>query len=386
MKNSILFLTNAYPDFVSSYRGHFIRRMATQLKKEGYQISVVTPKIYSNSRYVEEEDGVRVYRFPFLAGNKLLIEYERIPYLRMVLYFLSGSFLTSYVVLRQKPDLIHVHWAIPTGLIGFLAGSLVRTPLVVTIHGSDLRMAMTRPLLLRLFLSVCKKAEHITCVSQVQKKEIRRLGINEEKLSVSSMAVDDDFLEVKREKGPRQSFTVLSNRNFLKIYNVSLLVRAIPIVLQEEPNTRFLIAGEGVERDLLEKEANELKVNPSIQFLGRIPHHEMPNLLAQTDIYVSTSLDDGTSVSLLEAMACGTFPIVTDIPSNREWISDGENGFLVPTDNKDALAKRILEAIRNNRLLGNACQKNRKIIEERATLLRRIKDIGRIYERSAQLG
>jgi glycosyltransferase involved in cell wall biosynthesis len=55
----------------------------------------------------------------------------------------------------------------------------------------------------------------------------------------------------------------------------------------------------------------------------------MADLLSQTDIYVSTSLYDGTSVSLLEAMGSGAFPIVTDIPSNREWISPGQNGFLV---------------------------------------------------------
>ncbi len=358
--------------------------MATRLKKDGYQISVVTPKIYSDSRYFEEHDDIRVYRFPFFAGNKLLIEYGKIPFLRMILYYFSGFFITTYVLFKQRCTLIHAHWVIPTGLIGLLAGLLFRTPLVVTIHGSDLRMAMAQPFLLKLFLSVCKKAQHITCVSEAQKREIKRLGINEEKISLFPMGIDEDFLKVRRGEGQRGTFTVLSNRNFLRIYNVSLLVRAIPMVLKEEPNTKFLIAGDGLERDRLEKEARKLNVNPSIQFLGRIPHDEMPNLLAQTDIYVSTSLHDGTSVSLLEAMACGAFPIVTDIPSNREWILDGENGFLIPTENEDILAKRIVEAIRNNRLLGEASEKNRKIIEEKANLLKKIKEIAKVYEESTQ--
>jgi glycosyltransferase involved in cell wall biosynthesis len=382
---NILFLTNAYPDFTSSYRGNFIKEMAAQLKRGGYQISVVTPKIYNNSRYFEEHDDIKVYRFPFFAGNRLLIEYERIPYLRMLFYFLFGSFFTLYVLFKQRPDLIHVHWAIPTGLIGLVAGLLLKIPLIVTIHGSDLRMAMAKPFLLELFLSVCKKARHITCVSEAQERELRGFGINKEKISVFSMAVDEDFLNVRRGEGLRGFCTVLSNRNFLRIYNVSLLIRAIPLVLKEEPNTRFLLAGDGFERGRLEEEAERLKVNPSIRFLGRIPHHEMPELLAKTDIYVSTSLHDGTSVSLLEAMACGAFPIVTDIPSNREWIADGENGFLIPTENEDALAKRIVEAIRNNKLLGEACSKNRKIVEERAHLSKKIKDVTRIYEESVQL-
>jgi len=68
-----------------------------------------------------------------------------------------------------------------------------------------------------------------------------------------------------------------------------------------------------------------------VQFLWRIPREKIPDLLNQADIYVSTSLYDATSVSLLEALASGAFPVVTDIPANREWISDGESGFLLPS-------------------------------------------------------
>jgi glycosyltransferase involved in cell wall biosynthesis len=181
------------------------------------------------------------------------------------------------------------------------------------------------------------------------------------------------------DSGP---ITILSNRNLLPIYNVSLLIRAIPIVLQEEPNTKFFIAGDGPERDHLEKEAKKLNVNSSLQFLGRVPHEEMPNLLARADIYISTSLYDGTSISLLEAMVCGTFPVVTDILSNREWISDGENGFLIPTESEPVLAKRIVEVIRDTKLLAEASEKNRKIIEEKAHWGKNIGKIAKIYEGS----
>ena len=85
-------------------------------------------------------------------------------------------------------------------------------------------------------------------------------------------------------------YTILSNRNLLPIYNVSLLIRAIPMVLKEEPKTKFLIAGDGSERENLEKRGRDLNVSSLYRFLGRVPHEEMPNLLAQADIYVSTSL------------------------------------------------------------------------------------------------
>ena len=382
-KNSILFLTNAYPDFESSYHGIFIKKMAVLLKDEGYKISVVTPKIYKGSLYFENQNGIKVYRFPFFSGNRLLIEYESVPYLKMVLYYITGFFLTLYVFIKHQCQLIHVHWAIPTGLIGVFIGALLRRPLFVTVHGSDFRMAMVGSALLKgIFLYVCKKAKHITCVSEVQKREIEKLGIKGEKISIFPMGVDQAFLEAGRKRENKlnnRPFKIFSNRNLLPIYNVSLLIRAIPMVIKEEPKVRFLIAGDGPERKNLEKEAMDLNVNKSVQFLGRIPHEEMSNLLAEADIYISTSLHDGTSVSLLEAMAAGAFPIVTNISSNLEWITDNKNGFLFPIDDEGFLAKRIIDAIGNQALLKESRVKNINIIEENALWSENIKRVKEIY-------
>jgi glycosyltransferase involved in cell wall biosynthesis len=380
-----LFLTNTYPDFESSYRGVFIRKMVTLLQEEGFQISVVTPKIYEGSRIFEERDGIKVYRFPFFAQNRLLIEYKKIPYLKMILYYVTGFFFTLYAILKNKCDLIHAHWAIPTGVIGLAVGALLRKPLVVTIHGSDLRMAMEKSNLLKdLFLQVCRRAGHIISVSEPLRREMEQVGIRSEKISMLPMGVDEVFLEVggKRTRFlEKRSVTVMNNRNLLPIYNVSSFVRAIPMVLQEEPAVKFLIAGEGAEKENLEMEVENLGIGWAVQFLGRIPHEEMATLLSQADIYVSTSLHDGTSVSLLEAMACGTFPIVTDIAANREWIKDGENGFLVPADQDSFLAKMILQAIRSQPLLNDSCQKNLSIVKERAHWSVHIGGVKEIYAR-----
>jgi glycosyltransferase involved in cell wall biosynthesis len=357
--------------------------MGHLLQKEGYKISIVTPKIYKKSQYSEEQNGMKVYRFPFFARNKLLIEYKNIPYLRMLLYYISGFFFTIYVILKNKCGLIHVHWAIPTGLIGVWAGKLLRKPVVVTIHGSDFRMATERSsFLTKIFLYVCQRANQIMCVSEVQEKEIQKMGVRIEKILTFPMGIDESFLEVgrkRREKLNGQSHTVLSNRNLLPLYNVSLLIRAIPAVLKEEPNTKFIIAGDGLERDNLEKEAKNLNVSSLIKFLGRVPPEKMADLLAQADIYVSTSLYDGTSVSLLEAMGSGAFPVVTDIPSNREWIVDGKNGFLVPIDESGILASRILDAIRNRDLLEKSRSDNLLIVEKKAFWPTNIKRLEGIY-------
>ena len=366
---SILFLTNTYPDFDSSYRGIFVKKMATLLKDDGYRVSVVTPKIYKSSHLFEEQDGIRVYRFPFFAGDKLLIEYKKIPYLRMTFYHLTGFLWTLYGALKNKCKMIHVHWAIPTGLIGVWAGEFLRKPVIVTIHGSDFRMATEKfSFLTKIFLYVCQRATQIVCVSDLQKKEIERMGVEAEKISTIPMGIEEAFPEAgrRREERPNhESCTILSNRNLLPLYNISLLIRAVREVVKEEPLTKFFIAGDGSDRKNLEKQAEDLNLGCSVQFLGRIPHEMMPDLLSKADIYVSTSLYDGTSVSLLEALAAGAFPVVTDIPSNREWIRDGENGFLVPIDEERYLARKILEAIRNQDLREESRIKNFYLISEK---------------------
>jgi glycosyltransferase involved in cell wall biosynthesis len=224
-------------------------------------------------------------------------------------------------------------------------------------------------ILRKIFLFVCEKAKHIICVSEVLKRDIEKLGIKGEKISVFPMGVDENFFEAltnRRVNRIGQSFTVLSNRQLQPIYNISLLIRAIPIVLKEEPNAKFIIAGIGSERENLERQVKDLNISSWVEFLGWVNHEEMPKLLSQADIYISTSLDDGTSVSLLEAMASGAFPIVTDIPSNREWISHGENGFLVPLNEERFLAQKIVEAIQNQGLIKRSRDKNFSLIRKNA--------------------
>jgi len=380
----ILFLTNAYPDFESSYRGIFVKKMATLLQKEGYQISVVTPKIYRESHYHENQDGIHIYRFPFFAGNKLLIEHEKIPFVRMILYYFLGLLITTYVILRRKCQLIHVHWVIPTGLIGVLVSLFLKRTFIVTIHGSDFRMAFEKKRIIkRLFISICRRASHIHCVSEVQKKEIESLGFENKKISVFPMGIENSFIESgekRKEDKENRPFVILSNRNLLPIYNVSLLIKAIPVILKEEPQIKFIIAGEGSERAQLENEIYKLNLNSSVKFIGRVPHKDMPELLAQSHIYVSTSLYDGTSVSLLEGMASGCFPVVSDIPSNREWIRDGENGFLFPVNDESILAKKIISAIRNRTIREKSRTENIKTIKEKALWPVNIQKIKAIYE------
>jgi glycosyltransferase involved in cell wall biosynthesis len=105
----------------------------------------------------------------------------------------------------------------------------------------------------------------------------------------------------------------------------------------------------------------------------------MPSLLEKTDVYVSTSLSDGTSVSLLEAMASGAFPVVTDIAANKEWIADGINGFLVPIEDEASLANKIVQSLRDEELTERARHTNWEVVREKAYLKHHMEHLRTIY-------
>jgi len=162
---------------------------------------------------------------------------------------------------------------------------------------------------------------------------------------------------------------VISTRGFYKNppYNVECLIRAIPLILKRHENIRFIIKGAGPLEDYLKRLTRELDVSRYVRFAGLVPHHEVAQYLAAADIYVSTCYIDTTSVSLLEAMACGLPPIVTDIVGNREWIENGVNGSLFPPKNPKALAEKIIELVENKPLRKRFGERCFRIIKQKAT-------------------
>ena len=117
-----------------------------------------------------------------------------------------------------------------------------------------------------------------------------------------------------------------------------------------------------------------------IKFIGKIPIEEMPDYLNAADVYVSTSLSDGTSLSLLEAMACALPVVVTEIPSNKEWVIDGYNGFLVPPKKPGEVSKRVLTLLKNSNTREDMGQKNLAIAKDKADWNKNVDKLEGIYK------
>jgi glycosyltransferase involved in cell wall biosynthesis len=174
--------------------------------------------------------------------------------------------------------------------------------------------------------------------------------------------------QVRKEPGdshPPRPLTVINPRGFRAYVRNDTFFRAIPIVLARRPEARFVCTGMAGEKRVLGW-IQELGIESSVELLPHLSREEMADQFRQAAVTVSPTEHDGTPNTLLEAMACGCFPVAGDLESLREWISPGFNGLLVDPGDPQSLAKAILAALVQPELRDRAATYNLKIIRERA--------------------
>jgi glycosyltransferase involved in cell wall biosynthesis len=162
-------------------------------------------------------------------------------------------------------------------------------------------------------------------------------------------------------------------------YKHDLILKAFSIVKQKSIPFKLTIIGDGTELKKLKWLAKELKIDNEVNFVGRINNNDIPKFLQQANFYISTPITEGVSASLFEAMASGCLPIVSDLPGNRSWIHQKENGILVSIENEFKLAEEIEWAFKNTEFTKKAIVENRKFVEENANYKINMKKIAFTY-------
>jgi len=210
-----------------------------------------------------------------------------------------------------------------------------------------------------------KRSSLIHVMAPFMARKIEEMGIHRGKIISANFGVDEALLDVQPQS--RKGRPILVSTRMLKdVYNNATLIRAIAVVRKCHPDVLLRLAGDGPLRKPLETLVDELGLQTNVEFAGFLSGSKLIGALSAANLYLSTSLSDGTSVSLLEAMAVGLFPIVSDIAGNREWITDGANGFLVDPLDIDALAERITLALKRVDWRKEVCQQNKEVVKQRA--------------------
>jgi len=164
-----------------------------------------------------------------------------------------------------------------------------------------------------------------------------------------------------------KNFVILSTRGWSDIYGVEELAKAFVAAAKQRPNIRLLMLGSGPLARKIHTVFQQGGVRELAHFPGQISQEKLVEYYQAADLYVSTSHSDGTSISLLEALSSGTPVLVTDVPGNKEWITNpGEAGWLFPDGDIDQLTQGIIHAYDHRRILPTMGLAARSIAIDRA--------------------
>jgi glycosyltransferase involved in cell wall biosynthesis len=281
-------------------------------------------------------------------------------------------------ILREfRPDVVNAHF-LPN--YGWLAARARCRPLVLTTLGSDILLVPRRsPLHAWRTRFVLERCDAVTADAQMLADAIGAFGVPAAKILTVPFGIEAARFASPVERAPAP-LVVLSTRRLEPVYDVETLVRACARLSESErAGFAWRVAGNGSQEAALRALAAALPVT----FLGWLGPAELDRELGAAHLYVSASQSDSTSVSLLEAMAAGCLPVVSDLPANREWIVDGDNGLLFPVGDDDALAACLRRAAGDAALRERAAARNRDIVAARATWETNLETVEALFARLA---
>lgn len=307
---------------------------------------------------------------------------------------IGATIFDPFFVLRQvkklikeiNPDILHGHSIIHHTIIGAIAGF---HPFVVTPWGNDVLIYPKESKFVKYAVKFAlNNSDLITCDGENIKYAIIKMGAECEKIKMISHGIDtkkfnqsQKDIYILNEFGIFHSPTILSTRRLGPIHDVGTLINAIPLVLEEMPDSKFIIVGEGEQKEHLICLAKSLNIFDSVKFVGWIPNDKLPKYLASVDVYVSTSISDGgLAISTAEAMASGLPVILTDFGDNGKWIKDGINGFVFPVKDSKTLARKIIYLLENLSLRIKFGEINRKMIDEQCNHYVEMENMENIYK------
>ncbi|MBN2502436.1 MAG: glycosyltransferase family 4 protein [Anaerolineales bacterium] len=281
---------------------------------------------------------------------------------------------------QVQPDLIH---AMRIPFEGMLAAQAKPdAPLLISVWGNDFTLhGKSTPVMNRLTRKTLKRASALHTDCRRDADLALKWGFSKKKpvavLPGAGGIQPDIFYPPTKGDAPVRP-TIINPRGFRAYVRNDTFFKAIPRVLEHQRDALFLcpnMAGEAEAESWVER----LGIEAAVELLPRQPRNQMAELFRSSQIVVSPSTHDGTPNTLLEALACGCFPIAGDIQSIREWVTPGENGLLVDPGNARELADAIINAIINADLRAHARKRNLKMVKKHATYKVVMKEAEKFY-------
>ncbi|HET9587304.1 MAG TPA: glycosyltransferase family 4 protein [Anaerolineales bacterium] len=368
--------------FSKNYTPHDYRFLSS-LSKTEHEIFYL--KLESNKRQVEDRPVPENIQQILWAGGQGEVRWRDAPRLTLDLRRLTR---------KIKPDLIH---AGPVQNCAFLAALSGFRPILTMSWGYDLVQEADRnPWMKWVTRYTLQRSTFFISDAQVTREKAIAFGMDPEKTVTFPWGIDLEQFQPKstgsrKRKAQtknrqssivnRNSITLFCNRTWEPIYGVDVLAKAFIKVAATNPDMDLILLGGGSQAAQIRQIFIKGGVLDRVYFGGQVGQRDLPRWYHMADLYISPSHVDGSSVSLMEALASGLPCLVSDIPGNQEWIVDGENGWLFRDGDAEDLAEKIFYAIKNRRLFREIGEAARGIAEQKADWKKNFGKLLETYER-----
>jgi len=293
--------------------------------------------------------------------------------------YLPAMLRARRVVRSLAPDIVHAHYATSAGLTAYVCGL---HPYIVTAHGTDVTLGIKSPIWRLLLKTILRNADCVNVVSDGLRNMVLALGADEKRIATLTLGIDTARFQFadRFPRDPAAPLHLICTRQLEAAYDHVTIFKSMAVLQYRKINCRLTIVGDGKLRKPLEALARNLGLEDRIAFAGHVPNAFLPARLAKHAVYLSASVRDGTSLSLLEAMAMGLYPIVSAIKANAALIKHRENGLLHKVSDPENLADCIALLPRESNLITPVLRRNRELVAElgdRTTNMRRLEEIYR---------
>lgn len=273
----------------------------------------------------------------------------------------------KHKILQLRPDLIIAERVTSYGFIGSLfhkyAPVAIAQQGITDIYPPD---SVTVPVKKAIQRYAFKHASLIHAWGEIMTYSMLKKGTDPNKIMVLAKGIDLRNYrytpQIKDEK-----IRAIVTRSLTEDYRHETILRAFEIIKSQNIPFELIIIGDGSLKAQLIQSAMDKNIQEEVIFAGRIPNTDLPEYLSNSDLYISMPCTEGVSASLFEAMAAGCYPVVTDLPGNRAWITNEINGRLIAIDDVARLASAIEWYAHNRHNLQPALDKNRDTIEVKAS-------------------
>jgi glycosyltransferase involved in cell wall biosynthesis len=328
---------------VQSRSVHF-RTYLDFLLSRGHEVVVLTntSEIDSRARVVDLSGGLRGSDF-MPRGVGLLVRVWRL-----------------WRALRaERPDVLDLMPVTPDGLY---AACMWRGPLQLDFWGSDILHLASRPWWIRRLMSrVILKADRIHSVSSHMTDVLTTMGASEKVIETFQYGIDLRLFAFA--PAPKTSRRILFTRGLKDFYRLEIVLRAMPDVVRRCPGAHLFVTRAGPPLDKLRALVRELGIEAAVTFLGLVPRTEVAEECRRAAVWVSIPPSDGAPLSLIEAMACGPVPVVSDLDTVREWL-DETRAVFVRDVSPQGVAEHIVRGLEMAED-GSYAAANRLVVEQR---------------------